>query len=296
MELTSSDSQPEAPSIVAGFRNVRLTLAYDGGGFCGWQIQANGPSVQAEVQRAIRQLTGEDVAVYSAGRTDSGVHALGQVTNFFTSSPIPPAKFGAALQSHLPPTIVVLDSREVPAKFHATFSARWKRYRYVIDNSHIALPFLAGYSWWMRRRLDAEAMHDAAQILVGKHDFRSFETDWPNKVTSVRTVFELKVFRQPLCSPWLPCSVARPAVAHSTDDSLIFLEIVADGFLYNMVRSITGTLIEVGRGNRTAADVRRILESQRRANAGMTAPAGGLYMVEVEYDRGWNESVTPPVV
>ena len=275
-------------------RNIRLTLAYDGGKFCGWQVQPNGPTIQAELERAIYQLTGEHSAVYSAGRTDSGVHALGQVANFHTGSPIPPEQFRPALQSRLPPEIVILESRAAPPDFHATFSARRKRYRYLLDNSPVALPFLREYAWSHRRRLDDAAMHQAAQQLVGVHDFRCFETDWPNKATSVRTVLELQVFRTPLWSLWRPGSV-RPAqspsgsAASSTgapfDDSLVCIEIVADGFLYNMVRAITGTLVNVGRGRWTAEDVARILADQRRAQAGSTAPACGLYLVDVDYDE-----------
>src|SRR6185369_7423709 len=165
---------------MATSRNIRLTLAYDGTNYCGWQVQTNGPSIQAALERAIEKLTGEHSAVYSAGRTDSGVHALGQVANFHTSATIPAENFRPALQSCLGPDIVILDSREVEPEFHATFWAKKKRYRYVIDNAPVSLPFLQRYSWQLRRRLDDRAMQAAALTLLGTHDFRSFETDWPN--------------------------------------------------------------------------------------------------------------------
>jgi tRNA pseudouridine38-40 synthase len=275
-------------------RNIRLTLAYDGTAYCGWQVQTNGPSIQAALERAIVKLTGEKSAVYSAGRTDSGVHALGQVANFHTTFPMPAENFRPALQTKLRDDIIILDACEVPAEFHATFAATKKRYRYVIDNSPISLPFLKNYAWQLRRGLDAEAMHAAGQLLLGKHDFRSFETDWPNKVTSVRTVMELSITRRPMFELWRvptgavePVSNIPPALDFSPppnpDAPLICLEIVADGFLYNMVRSIVGTLVNVGRGKWTADDVTRILNAQLRSKAGSTAPACGLYLVDVSY-------------
>lgn len=293
-------------TAVHASRNIRLTLAYDGTQYCGWQVQANGPSIQAELERAIHTLTGEHCPVYSAGRTDSGVHALAQVANFHTRFPIPAANFRPALQSKLPRDIVLLESAEVPSAFHATFSAKRKQYRYVIDNSEIPLPFLSRYAWQLRRPLSAEAMHTAAQSLVGTHDFRSFETDWPNKATSVRTVEHICVGRAPLWELWCssPLQGGVGGVVHQGDERpasnlerptsdemrqaaggcpLISIEIVADGFLYNMVRSIVGTLVNVGRGKWAIDDVSRILLEQRREVAGATAPACGLYLVRAEY-------------
>lgn len=260
-------------------RNLRLTLAYDGTHYLGWQVQPQGATIQSCVEAAILKLTGETVSVLSAGRTDSGVHALGQVASFHTNSNIPASNWAAALQTCLPPDIQVLDAAEVPPEFHATFSARRKRYRYVIHNGPVPLPFLQNYVYHIRRILDVEAMNKAAQSLLGTHDFRSFETDWPNKATSVRTVFELTVQRTAGWPVWAPPAGVNP---HRTG-TYVTLDIVADGFLYNMVRSITGTLINVGRGRWTANDVQRILEARDRTAAGSTAPASGLYLVEVEY-------------
>lgn len=270
-------------------RNIRLKLAYDGTNFCGWQVQTNGPSIQAAIERAILKLTKEKSALFSAGRTDSGVHALGQVANFHTHCAIPAENFRPALQAFLPYEIVILESCEAAPDFHATFKATHKQYRYLIDNSPVPLPFLRGYTYSMRRELDAAAMHEAAQLLVGKHDFRSFETDWPNKVTSVRTVHEISITRQPLwrlfegtgTAGFLPNVGARQQPAGG---DIICMEIIADGFLYNMVRSIMGTLINVGRHKWTKEEVARILSEQNRSVAGSTAPACGLYLVEVWYE------------
>ena len=233
-------------------RNIRLKLAYDGTNYCGWQVQKNGPSIQTAVERAVEKLTGEKCPVLSAGRTDSGVHALGQVANFHTHCAIPAQNFRPALQAFLPPDIVVLESCEVAPEFHATFKATRKQYRYVIDNSPVPLPFLSRYTWSLRRRQDDAAMHEAAQLLLGKHDFRSFETDWPNKVTSVRTVYEVSVVRRPVWEMFTVPSTqyAVPSTEYSGPGAqcdIICMDIVADGFLYNMVRSIMGTLVNVGR-------------------------------------------------
>ena len=279
-------------------RNIRLRVAYDGTRYFGWQVQAESPTLQEVFERGVRVLTGQSVGVLSAGRTDSGVHALGQVVSVLVRTPIPPSQFGRALQPHLPPDVVVLDSCEVPPAFHATFSARWKTYRYVIDNSPVALPFTQNRAWALRRPLDVPAMHEAAQRLVGRHDFRCFETNWPNKATSVRTIHDLRVYRTALWGAWSPMPPARsgsgsmgPALADvpgvSGAETFVCLEVTADGFLYNMVRSITGTLINVGRGRWTAADIERILHRQNRSLAGSTAPACGLYLVHVEYDTPW---------
>jgi tRNA pseudouridine38-40 synthase len=271
-----------------------MTVAYDGTNYVGWQIQPNGESVQAAIERAILKLTGEQISVLSAGRTDSGVHALGQVVSFRTDSPIPCDGFRKALQKFLEPDVVIRDLQETHTAFHATYSAKKKRYRYVIHNTRTHNPFLRNYVWHRHSRLDDVAMHAAGQQLVGTYDFRSFESHWPNKATSVRTVMELTVRREHYCpiffgSPRgeLPGRFCDTATRETGD--FIWLEIVADGFLYNMVRAIVGTLIHVGTGRWTADDVRQIRDAQDRSVAGDTAPPQGLYLVAVDYGDALDE-------
>lgn len=263
-------------------RNLRMTLAYDGTRYVGWQVQPNGLSVQEVVTKAIKRASGEDVNLLSAGRTDSGVHALGQVASFKTDSKIPAEGFRKAIQNFLPDDIQLRDIAEVDLEFHATFSAKRKRYRYVIHNSRIHNPFLRTYVWHYHAALDSTAMHAAAQELIGRHDFRSFETNWPNKATSVRTVYELTIKRHRFCP--LGFSTGDLPLVEDDAGDYIWIEIVANGFLYNMVRTIVGTLVPAGRGHYGPAEVRRIRDAMSRAEAGDTAPARGLYLVEVSYD------------
>lgn len=263
-------------------RNLRMTIAYDGSNYVGWQIQPNGLSVQTVVETAIEKLTGTHHNVLAAGRTDSGVHALGQVASFRTDSPIPCEGFQKALLTYLPDDVIVRDVEEVPDDFHATFSARQKRYRYVIHNCRTHNPFLRNYAWHFHRPLDSGAMHEAGQELLGTHDFRSFESHWPNKATSIRRVKEVTVKRQNHCPIWLGPDDQQSSPDNNGD--FIWIEIVADGFLYNMVRAIVGTLVPVGRGRWNSEDVRRILSTMDRAAGGDTAPPQGLYLVHVDYE------------
>ncbi|MEW4527850.1 tRNA pseudouridine(38-40) synthase TruA [Maioricimonas sp. JC845] len=264
-------------------RNICLTLAYDGTNYAGWQVQTAAPTIQQEVERAIHAISGQQVRVLSAGRTDAGVHAFGQVANFRIDSTIPPEKWQPALQSQLPHDIVIRESREVDMEFHATYSAKSKRYRYVIMNRRLDDPFLRRYCWNIDHPLDAGAMHRAAQALLGKHDFRCFESHWPNKATSVRTIMDVSVQRIAGWPAWSPEPIAnRPASANGSGDFIV-LEIEADGFLYNMVRAITGTLVEVGRGKWPVDVIRDIIAAGERGQAGPTAPPQGLALVCVNY-------------
>lgn len=273
------------------FRNIMLTLSYQGTNYCGWQIQPNGLSVQACVEQAIERLTSVPTHVLCAGRTDSGVHAVGQVANFRTTSTIPIGRMRRALQSHLPEDIVVVEANEVHAKFHATYSAIRKRYRYLIFDGVICPPFLRPLMHRTYERLDADAMNQACAAILGTHDFRCFETHYPNKMTSVRTVMECTVTRTPVWTPWNQDHRWHDSTGHPLDQRsedqvnrpLIVLDIMADGFLYNMVRAIAGTLIRIGRGLRPVEDMRRVIESMDRKEGGMTAPANGLYLIQVDY-------------
>jgi tRNA pseudouridine38-40 synthase len=261
-------------------RNIRLTLAYDGTQYVGWQIQPNGVSVQSVVEGALREFSGSEASLLAAGRTDAGVHALGQVASFRTESAIPCRGFTAGLQPFLPDDILVRSAEEVSPDFHATYAAKQKRYRYVIQNERAAHPFLRNYAYEFHPALDAAAMQAAAQCLVGTHDFGAFESHHPNTVSSVRTVFEASVRRAGSWPAWNASPKCETAAA---DGTFVWFDIVANGFLYNMVRAIAGTLIRVGERKWDAADVRRILEGKDRAHAGQTAPACGLYLVSVDY-------------
>jgi tRNA pseudouridine38-40 synthase len=243
-------------------RNIQLTLAYDGTDFHGWQRQPALRTVQEVLEAALTQLTGTATSATAASRTDAGVHALGQSVHFLTTSTHPTETFVRALNALLPPDVRVQGARERPQAFHATLDARSKRYRYNIDNGRFASPFQLRYSWHVRRPLDVAAMETAAAVLLGRHDFHSFETDWPNRTSSVRTIMDLCVKRS---------------------DAFVTIEVEADGFLYNMVRSITGTLVWVGNGKRPAGWVAEVLKAESRIEAGPTAPSQGLFLVAVRY-------------
>jgi tRNA pseudouridine38-40 synthase len=273
-------------------RTLCLTLAYDGTAYCGWQRQPGGRSIQEIVETALSEFTGERIHAAASGRTDAGVHAVGQLVSFHTATTIPVDGFRWGLVTKLPDDIVIRDVVEPPYGFHARFDAVKKRYRYVIHSSRTPSPWLRNAVWWHRGPLDDVAMQAGADVLVGTHDFRCFETNWPNRSSSVRTVMEAKWTQCHEWTPWTagPQSVvsgqslkAEDGVSSSprTTDFLCF-DITADGFLYNMVRSIVGTLVHVGRGRWTADDVRRILEAGDRRLAGDTAPAQGLYLLDVE--------------
>ena len=268
-------------------RNIALTLAYDGTRYSGWQVQLNLPSVQAVVEKAIESLIGEKVSLLCAGRTDAGVHALGQVASFFSISTIPPENWGEALRSRLPADVVIRESKEVPFSFHATYSAKSKRYRYVILESMVDNPFVKPFSWRVRPPLDVAAMQSTAQMLVGTHDFRSFESHWPNTGSSVRTIHEIRFVRTAVWDVWdrdpVQDGLEPNAEKAKGKQEFVIFEVVGDGFLYNMVRAIVGTLVAVGRGRWTPQEFEAAFRSLNRRKAGETAPAQGLFLASVEY-------------
>ncbi len=288
-------------------RTLRMTLAYDGTNYCGWQLQPNGVSLQQIVEHALSQFTREPVRVTASGRTDAGVHAIGQVISFETSSTAPCHGFLHGLPVHLPDDVVVRAVEEAPPGFNARYDAKRKWYRYVIHNSPTRLPFLRTSALWQRSHLNDQAMHEAARVLLGTHDFRCFETQWPNRSSSIRTVFRSSVSRAAGWPVWgeesrdegretrvrgdgvidgeQSTGADSGLALDSRPSSLDFIcfDIEADGFLYNMVRAIVGTLIHVGRGRWSADDMRRILETGDRSAAGETAPAHGLCLMRVDY-------------
>ena len=242
--------------------NIKVVLEYDGTAFAGWQQQAKGRTVEAELKRALRSITGKDHTVYAAGRTDAGAHAAGQVANFHTDGRITPHSMVAALNARLPEDVAVLSAEQVPDDFHARYSARWRRYRYRYLDRPARPALERGRCWYVRGPLDAGAMSEAAGALVGKHDWTSF------------------------CSASEPAS-ARVREMRSADvarhGDFVELELVAEGFLRGMVRSIAGALASVGRGNRPPAWVGDVLRARDRRQAPRTAPAGGLTLMEVIY-------------
>ena len=267
-------------------RNIMLTIAYDGSNYRGWQVQPNGVSVQACVEAAVEKLTRERQRVYCAGRTDAGVHALGQVANFPTNSSIPIANIRRGLQTFLPYDIVIVSAKEVSKSFHATYSAVRKRYRYVIHDGDVCPPFLKNFVQRSLYQLDVDQMARAAEFLLGTHDFRCFESKFPNKSTSVRTIMDVSVKRMSCWMPWTTPHlwIAVPGRHHENPDQpFIVFEVMADGFLYNMVRAIVGTLTEIGRRRQTPQSMADAIRSMDRSQAGMTALPNGLYLVSVDY-------------
>jgi tRNA pseudouridine38-40 synthase len=245
-------------------RNVKLTLSYDGTDFSGWQIQPGARTVQQTLESAIVRLTGAtDVRVNASGRTDAGVHAVGQVVNFYTANELRCATLVRAINAHLPEDVVVTLAEGVSQAFDANRDALRKLYRYVIHDGPTPSPFMRRYACHTRYPLDVASMRRAAQPLRGTHDFSSFETAGSERLTSVRTITHLAVNR---VGDW------------------IWIDVEADGFLYNMVRAIAGTLIDVGRGYRQAADVPAMLAAAERAQSGPTAPARGLFLIRVTYE------------
>jgi tRNA pseudouridine38-40 synthase len=247
-------------------RTIKLTIAYDGTHYAGWQVQSGQTAVQEVIEKAIEKITGQRTRVMASGRTDAGVHALGQVVGFQTETHLGTEVLRRALNATLPRDIAVLAAVEIPSGFHPTLDVVRKRYRYVIHDGPVRDVFRRHYCWHVHRRLDAEAMQRALDVLVGKHDFSSFETSGAERQSSVRTVFDIQVRR-----------------GRGDQCDLVTVEIEADGFLYNMVRTIVGSAVEVGRGAQPESWIAEILARTDRRTAGKTAPPQGLFLVSVEY-------------
>jgi tRNA pseudouridine38-40 synthase len=263
-------------------RWLKLTVAYDGRAYAGWQVQPDKPTVQGTFQATWQKLTLETVNVTAAGRTDAGVHALGQVVGVFTGTRLSNAELLRGLNALLPEDIAVVALEDARENFHATYDAVGKRYRYVIHNARTPSVFDRYYAWHNPHPLDAAAMHLAAQRLVGRHDFSAFETAGSERPHSVRTIHELTVGREIVVASLRDAAVSeRPHFMGSPN--LITIEVAGDGFLYNMVRTIVGTLVEVGRGNRDTNWPAEVLATRNRRRAGQTAPPQGLFLVSVDY-------------
>jgi tRNA pseudouridine38-40 synthase len=244
-------------------RNIRLLLEYDGTRYHGWQRQKNALTLQEVVETALGRLTGEAVRLTASGRTDAGVHALGQVANFFTISAIPLKAFRDGLNSLLPPDIAVLAAEEVPLDFHARYDARWKTYAYHLLERSVPAPLWRERVWRLRPPLDLAAMAAAARCLVGEQDFAAFQAAGGRPGPAVRRV--------------------REAGWQSDGEGRHIFTITANGFLRGMVRSLVGTMVEIGRGKYPPEHLKEVLAARDRRLAGPTAPPQGLFLVQVEY-------------
>lgn len=245
-------------------RTIRLVVRYDGGAFAGWQRQPGFPTVQQALEEAVARICGQTVVVHGSGRTDSGVHALAQVAHFRARTALADRRWVRALNAHLPDGAAVMEAQTVEDDFHARFSAVGKRYAYLFCDAPVEDPLTRRHVWWAPYRLDLARMREAARHLVGRHDWRSFQTTGSSAKTSVRTVRALHLFRR----------------GHR-----VALVVQADGFLYNMVRAFAGTLAEVGRGALAPDAVLAMREARDRRAGGPTAPAHGLYLVRALYPR-----------
>jgi len=251
-------------------RNIGLILAYDGTDFCGWQRQPDAPTIQACLEDALQKLTGAPTAVCGSGRTDAGVHAVHQVANFQTDSTIPGTNFVKALNDLLPPTVRIKFADDVAPDFHARYDVLHKTYRYRIVMTPVCSPLLWRFVCHYPYHLDRRRMAQAARFLEGEHDFTSFAAadaaDDENMKSKVRVIFRSRLL-------WRPTS------------SMLVYEVMGKGFLRHMVRNIVGTLIEVGRGKLPPNDIPSILAARDRTQAGPTAPAQGLCLMNVEYQH-----------
>ena len=244
-------------------KRIKLTIAYDGTNYCGWQIQPNGITIEEVINKALQKLTGEPILVIGASRTDSGVHAMGNVAVFDTETSIPPERIAMALNQRLPEDIVIVKSEEVPLDFHPRYCDCSKTYEYHIINTRIPIPTKRLTNYFVSYNLNFEHMRQAASYLVGEHDFVSFCNVRTDVENTVRTITALDIIE---------------------NGNEITIRITGNGFLYNMVRIIVGTLIRVGRGFYTPEKVKEILEAKDRKAAGVTAPAHGLMLMEIKYE------------
>ena len=243
-------------------RNIKLTIEYDGKEFNGWQKQPNKLNIQGEIEKAIERITGEEVELNASGRTDAGVHALGQVANFKTNSNIPIEKIPIALNTNLKKSIRILNAEEVDERFHSRLSCKEKTYRYIINNSEYGTAIYRNMEYCFSQKLDIQAMQKAAKHFEGEHDFKAFKASGTSSKSSVRTIYKAEVTKQ---------------------GEKIYIELTGSGFLYNMVRIISGTLLEVGIGKIKPEEISEIIESKDRLKAGKTLPPQGLFLVDVKY-------------
>lgn len=244
-------------------RNIKLEIEYDGKDYQGWQKQPQKLNIQGEIERAIQNITGEEVDLIGSGRTDAGVHAFGQVANFKINSEFPIEKMAVAINSQLKQSIRIKKAEEVSEDFHSRYHCHQKTYSYIIDNSEQGSAIYRGLTYHVAQPLDMDAMQKAANYLVGEHDFSSFKSSGTSSKSSVRTIYKAQILKE--------------------QDRVVIM-LTGSGFLYNMVRIISGTLVEIGLGNKKPEEMLTILEAKDRQKAGKTLPAHGLFLMNVDYD------------
>ena len=244
-------------------RNIKLTIMYDGKDFNGWQKQPNKLNIQGTIEKVLSEMTGEEIELNASGRTDAGVHSFGQVANFKTNSKIPIEKFPIAINSKIKKSIVITNAEEVEERFHSRYNCKRKTYRYVIDNSEFPTPMYRYLEYHIPNKLNIEAMKNAVKYFEGEHDFKAFKSSGTSSKSSVRTIYKAEVKK--------------------AENNRIYIELTGNGFLYNMVRIISGTLVEVGLGKIKPEEIKTIIESKDRQKAGKTLPAHGLYLMNVNY-------------
>lgn len=244
-------------------RNIKLTIEYDGKGFNGWQKQPNKLNIQGNIEKVISEITKEEIELIGSGRTDAGVHAIGQVANFKTNSNIPIEKFAIAINSRLKKSIIIKKAEEVPERFHSRYNCKKKTYRYIINNSDMGSAIYRNLEYNIKMPLNLENMKKASKYFEGEHDFSAFKASGTSSKSSVRTIYSADVKKE---------------------NERIIIELTGNGFLYNMVRIISGTLVEVGLGKIRPEEIKDIIDSKNRQMAGKTLPPYGLYLVEVNYN------------
>ena len=245
-------------------RNIKLIIEYDGKEFNGWQKQPNKLNIQGEIEKAIERVTGEKVDLTASGRTDSGVHAIGQVANFKTNSTIPVEKIPIALNANLKKAIVIKSAEEVDERFHSRLNCKKKTYRYIINNSKYGTAIYRNLETHIPMKLDISKMQEAVKYFEGEHDFKAFKASGTSSKSSVRIIYKAEVIE--------------------AENERIYIELTGNGFLYNMVRIISGTLVDVGLGKLEPKEIETIIHDKKRENAGKTLPPQGLYLVNVEYE------------
>ena len=244
-------------------RNIKLTIEYDGKDFNGWQKQPNKLNIQGSIENAIKQITGEEVELNASGRTDAGVHALGQVANFKTNANLPIEKFAIAINTKLKKSIRIIKAEEAEENFHSRLCCKKKTYRYVINNSEFLSAIYRNLETHVPQKLNINEMKKAIKYFEGEHDFKAFRASGTSGKTSVRTIYKAEIIEMP--------------------NNRIYIELTGNGFLYNMVRIISGTLIDVGLGKIKQSDIPNIIAEGKREKAGKTLPPNGLFLVNVEY-------------